>query len=127
MTEDERAIRNVIADWTEASQKGDMARVLSRMSEDVVFMVPGREPFGREVFESAAKEAGTAQFEGTNEVVEIQVLGEWAFTRNRIDLTMTPSGGEPIHRYGYTLTLFRKEADGHWRLARDANLLAIRT
>jgi ketosteroid isomerase-like protein len=24
---------------------------------------------------------------------------------------------------GYTLTLFRKEADGRWRVARDANLL----
>jgi uncharacterized protein (TIGR02246 family) len=58
--------------------------------------------------------------------VEIQVLGDWAFTRNRIDLTVTLPTGESVRRNGYTLTLFRKEADGRWRLARDANLLTAR-
>ena len=33
---------------------------------------------------------------------------------------MTPPGGEPPRRAGYTLTILRKEADGRWRLARDA-------
>jgi len=28
-----------------------------------------------------------------------------------------------MRRSGYTLTILRKEADGKWRLARDANLL----
>lgn len=37
---------------------------------------------------------------------------------------MTPPGGAPLRRSGYTLTILRKEADGQWRLARDANLLA---
>jgi ketosteroid isomerase-like protein len=32
-----------------------------------------------------------------------------------------------VRRSGYTLTLFRKGADGHWRLARDANLLTVRS
>jgi ketosteroid isomerase-like protein len=30
---------------------------------------------------------------------------------------------DPVRRSGYTLTIMRKEADGKWRLARDANLL----
>jgi len=30
---------------------------------------------------------------------------------------------EPVSRSGYTLTLFRKNDDGKWRLARDANLV----
>lgn len=119
MTEDEQAIRAVIETWTRASRSGDAATVLSLMTDDAVFMVPGREPFGREVFEAAAN---AAQIEGTNEIVEIQVLGDWAFTRNRLDLTVRPPVGEPVRRSGYTLTLFRKEA-GRWRLARDANLL----
>ncbi len=33
-------------------------------------------------------------------------------------------GGQPIRRAGYTFTIFRREPDGKWRLARDANLLA---
>ena len=34
-----------------------------------------------------------------------------------------PTEAEAVRRAGYTLTLLRKEADGQWRLARDANLL----
>ena len=127
MTEDERAIRQVVETWMEASQAGDGDTVLSLMAEDVVFMTPGREPFGREVFEAAAAAPPPrGQIQGTNEIVELQVLGDWAFTRNRIDLTMTPPRGEPVRRGGYTLTLFHKGADGRWRLARDANLLAVK-
>lgn len=125
MTEDERAIRQVVATWMEASRAGDTATVLSLMTEDVAFMVPGQEPFGREAFEAASSqpEAARPQIDGTNDIVEIQILGGWAFTRNRIDITVTPPTGEPVRRTGYTLTLFRKEVDGRWRLARDANLL----
>ena len=34
-----------------------------------------------------------------------------------------PDGAKPVRRSGYTLTILRKERDGRWRLARDANLL----
>ncbi|WP_292617565.1 SgcJ/EcaC family oxidoreductase [Nitrobacter sp. 62-23] len=129
MTEDERAIRQIVATWMQASQSGDTAAVLSLMTEDVVFMVPGQEPFGREAFEAAANQLSAArlQIDGTNDIAEIQILGNWAFTRNRIDLSITPPTGEPVHRTGYTLTLFRKEPDGRWRLARDANLLMAKS
>ena len=124
MTEDEHAIRQVVESWMKATQAGDKATVLSLLTDDVVFMVPGAEPFGREAFDAAAEGAGGPKMDGTNEVIEIQVLGEWAFTRNRIDLTVTPPSGEPVRRSGYTLSLFRKGRDSRWRLARDANLLA---
>ncbi len=129
MTEDERAIRQIVATWMQASQSGDTATVLSLMTQDVVFMVPGQEPFGREAFEAAANQLNAArlQIDGTNDIVEIQILGNWAFTRNRIDLSITPPTGEPVRRIGYTLTLFRKEPDGYWRLARDANLLMAKS
>jgi uncharacterized protein (TIGR02246 family) len=124
MTEDERAIRQVIETWMRASQEGDTATVLSLMTEDAVFMVPGREPFGRAAFEAAANAMAGVRLEGSNEIVELEVRGDWAFSRNRIDLTVTPPSGEPVRRSGYTLTLYRKQADGRWRLMRDANLLA---
>jgi uncharacterized protein (TIGR02246 family) len=111
MTDDEQAIREVVETWVGATRRGDTLTVLSLMTKDVVFMVPGREPFGREAFELAA-DPRPPRVDGTNEIVELQVLGDWAFTRNRIDLTFTPPTGEPVRRSGYTLTLFRKEADG---------------
>jgi uncharacterized protein (TIGR02246 family) len=127
MTEDERAIRALIETWMRATREGDAAAVLSLMTEDVVFMTPGREPFGREAFAAAAEGMGGLKIEGTNEIAELQVQGDWAFSRNRIDLEVTPPQGQPVRRGGYTLTLYRKEADGRWRLMRDANLLAAKT
>jgi uncharacterized protein (TIGR02246 family) len=126
MTDDERAIRQVIETWMRATGEGDTATVLSLMTEDAVFTVAGREPFGREAFEAASNAMAGMTIEGTSEVVELQVLGDWAFSRNRIDMAMTPAGGEAVRRSGYTLTLYRKEADGRWRLARDANLLTVK-
>jgi len=38
-------------------------------------------------------------------------------------MTMTPVGGEPVHRAGYTLTILKRGDDGGWRLFRDANLV----
>jgi len=47
MSPDERAIRDLVDTWMTASREGDTATVLSLMSDDVIFMVPGREPFGK--------------------------------------------------------------------------------
>jgi uncharacterized protein (TIGR02246 family) len=123
MTNDERAIRDLIVTWMTASQAGDVATVLSLMTDDVIFMVPGREPFGKEAFAAASQAMKDVRMEGTNEIRELNVLGDWAYLRSHITLTITPPGGKPMRRAGYTLTILRKQPDGRWLLARDANLL----
>jgi uncharacterized protein (TIGR02246 family) len=125
MTDDERAIREVMGTWFDATKKGDTATVLGLMTDDVVFMVPGREPFGKEAFEKASNAATGVSIDGMSEIRELQVLGDWAYLRTRIAVTMTPPGGTAVNRAGYTLTILRKEPDGRWRLARDANLLTV--
>jgi uncharacterized protein (TIGR02246 family) len=122
MTEDERAIRDLVAAWMEATRRGDTAAVLDLMTDDVVFSVPGREPFGKEAFASASKAMEGMAFEGANEIVELKVLGDWAFVRNHIRISLTEPGKPPIRRSGYTLTLLQKEGP-RWRLARDANMV----
>ena len=124
MSDDERAIRDLVATWMAASKAGDHDTVLGLMTDDVVFMVPGREPFGKEAFAAASQGMQGMRIEGTSDIVELQGLGDWAYIRNRLNVTITPPGGSPTTRSGYTLTILRKEADGRWRLARDANLLA---
>ncbi|MGX1742799.1 YybH family protein [Bosea sp. NPDC055353] len=125
MSDDERAIRQVVDTWMTASRSGDLDTILGLMTEDVIFMVPGQEPFGKEAFAALSKGAAGGRIDGTSEIVELRVLGDWAFIRNRIAMQAMPPGGEPVRRAGYTLTLLHKEADGQWRLARDANLLAL--
>jgi uncharacterized protein (TIGR02246 family) len=124
MTDDERAVRDLVATWMAASQAGDVETVLGLMTDDVVFMVPGREPFGKDTFAAAARGMTGSRMEGTSDIVELKVLGDWAYLRSHLTVTMTSPGGDPVRRAGYTLTVLRKEADGRWRLARDANLLA---
>jgi len=127
MSPDERAIRDVVTKWLEASKAGDMKTVLSLMADDVVFMVPGHEPFGKEAFEVASAGNATQSIEGTSEILELQVLGEWAFMRSRLHVKATLPNGCVIERAGHTLTIFRKEPDGRWLLARDANLLTVKS
>ena len=123
MTDNERAIRNLVETWMTATKAGDSAKVLSLMADDVVFMVPGQEPFGKQAFAAAAKGQQGFTLEGRTDIRELKVLGDWAYLRSFIDLTITPkSGGKPTKRSGYTLTILRKEG-GRWLLARDANLM----
>jgi uncharacterized protein (TIGR02246 family) len=124
MTDDERAIRDLVASWMAASQVGDLQTVLGLMTDDVVFMVPGREPFGKEVFAAGAQGMKDVRMQGESDIRELAVLGDWAYLRNHLTVTMTPPGGKPVRRAGYTLTILRKQPDGRWLLARDANLLA---
>jgi uncharacterized protein (TIGR02246 family) len=70
MTDDERAIRQVVDTWMAASKSGDLATVLSLMTDDVIFMVPGQEPFGKEAFAAAANGMGSMQIEGSSEILE---------------------------------------------------------
>ena len=121
--DDERAIRELVETWMEASRRGDLATVLDLMTDDVLFMTPGREPFGKEAFKASLESMGGAGMDGRSDVQEMRVLGDWAWIRNHIEMTMTPPGGEPVRRAGYTLTILRKGDDGRWRLFRDANLV----
>jgi len=123
MTEDERAIRNVIDTWMLATRKGDIETVLSLMADDVIFMVPGQKPFGKEAFAAAFRGMTNVRFEGQSHIEELKVLGNWAYLRNYIEMTITPEQSAPVHRAGYTLTILRKQEDGRWVLARDANLV----
>jgi uncharacterized protein (TIGR02246 family) len=123
MSDDERAIRELVAKWMAASQAGDTATVLSLMTDDVVFMVPGREPFGKEAFAAASKDMQGVRIEGKSDIRELKVLGDWAYLRSYLEVTVMPAGGNAVERSGYTLTIFQKQPDGRWLLARDANLL----
>lgn len=123
MTDDERAIHDFVDGWLAASKAGDLARVLDLMTDDVVFMVPGREPFDKAEFASSFAAMQDVRIEGRSDIQEIEVLGDWAFMRNRLEVSVTPANGSTVTRSGHMLTILRKAADGRWRLSRDANLL----
>jgi len=123
MSNDERAIRKLVETWMAASKAGDTRIVLGLMSDDVLFMTPGREPFGKAEFEAQSDSLRDVDMDGHAEVLEVEIAGDWAWIRNHIEVAMTPQGGETKRRSGYTLTILKKSDDGRWRLFRDANLV----
>jgi uncharacterized protein (TIGR02246 family) len=123
MSADEAAIRAVVESWLEATRAGEVDKVLALMSDDVIFMVPGAEPFGKKAFEEAARKHASTRTDVVGEIRELKVLGEWAYLRNHLKVAMTMPDGETTRRSGYTLTILRKQTDGRWLLVRDANLL----
>ena len=123
MTDDERAIRELVATWMSASRAGDTETVLSLIADDAQFMVVGQEPFGKDAFRVASHGQKDLAIEGTSDIREIEVLGGWAWLRNYLTVTVTPPGGAPIRRAGWTLTILRKTDAGKWKLVRDANLM----
>jgi uncharacterized protein (TIGR02246 family) len=124
MTNDERAIRDLISTWMTASEKGDVDTVLSLMADDVIFTVSGREPFGKDVFRAGSEAMRNVRMTGTSDIREIKIFGEWAFIRNYLEITIVPPDGDAMRRKGYTLSILRKQSDGKWVLWRDANLVA---
>lgn len=125
MTDDERAIRALVEAWMAATKAGDLGAVLDLMSDDIVFMVPGREPFGKDEFRAQSEAMRGVEIDGRAEIRELRVLGDWAWIRNHLTVIVTPpGGGEAARRSGYALSILEKGEDGKWRLARDANLVS---
>ena len=123
MTDDERAIRDLVATWMKASETGDVETVLSLMADDAIFMVPGREPFGKDTFRVTSETMKSLRLTGTSDIRELKVHGDWAYIRNYIEITIKPPDGAAMRRTGYTLSILRKQSDGKWVLWRDANLV----
>lgn len=127
MQTDEHEIRQLVSTWMGATKAGDVDAVLSLMSDDAVFLVPGQPPM-RKADSAAASRAMSGphapQFDGTSEIQEIRILGDLAFMWTKLTVVVTPpAGAPPITRAGHTLTILNKQA-GKWLLARDANMLA---
>ena len=109
--------------YVNAINSNDLERIMGMLTEDVVFMAPNAEPL---VGKAAVRPwvAGYLQAFKTNwdkPVKEFVVAGEWAYERYAYRSTDTPRGGGPaVVDTGWGLIVYRHDADGTWRVARDA-------
>ena len=126
MGPDEQAIREVHTSWIVAVNEGDLARLLILMADDVVFLNPGQAPAGRDGFSSGFSGAHQqARINCISELEDVVVVGEVAYTLSRDSLSVTPrAGGEAMQLAGHRITVYRRQPDGRWLLARDAHTLS---
>lgn len=123
MCPDEQAIRDLQQAWFTATIDKDLPAILQLMAEDVVFLTPGRPPFGRDEFIAGFEAMRQMPMQCSGSMEEVILHGDIAYARAKLSVTVTPPNGEPKRLAGYTLSVYRKLADGRWVLARDANLL----
>ena len=122
---DVQEIESLMTRWMAAMRAGEPGKVLDLMSDDAVFLVPGRVAFrGRAEFAAGLAAIADQVVEGGSEVEEVRVFGEWAYAWATLTVRATPrAGGATVVRRGPTLSVLHKEK-GRWVIHRDANLLA---
>ena len=121
--DDARQIRRLVDSWIAASKAHDLPALMGMMTDDVVFMTPGRAPFGKAEFAADVERTKDVAIDARAEVQEIQVFGPRAYVRNHVRVELTSPGQAPKRMPGYAMSVLQKEADGRWRIARDANLV----
>jgi uncharacterized protein (TIGR02246 family) len=126
MRSDERAIRELHAAWIDAVNAGEVARLLGLMTEDAVFLSPGRAPVGRDEFPAGFSAAHQHyRVRCSSELDEVAVVGAVAYTLCRDALSLAPrAGGDAVNLTGHRITIYRRQPDGRWLVARDAHTLA---
>src|SRR5438270_9821986 len=110
MENDEKAIRQLVTTWLDASKAGDTEKVLNLMTDDVVFLVAGQPPMrGKAAFAASQSSLEQFQIDATSEIYEIKVLGDWAYLWTTLSVVVTPRvGGTAIKRSGNTLSILQK-------------------
>lgn len=126
MLPDEQEIHKVHSTWIDAVNAGDLARLLTLMADDVVFVSPGQEPFGRDKFSVSFQDAHhRMRIRCISELEETVVVGHVAYTRSRDNLSVAGRAvGETTQFAGHRMTVYRKQPDGRWLLARDIHTLS---
>jgi uncharacterized protein (TIGR02246 family) len=126
MNSDEQSIRDVHSVWINAVNAGDLATLLTLMSDEAVFLSPGKEPTRCAEFSTNFTTAHQqARIHCSSELEEVVVVGEVAYTRSRDALSVsTRADQKTTNLRGYRMTVYRKQLSGQWLLARDSHTLS---
>ena len=119
----EQALRDLGQLWATASERGDVATLLSLVADDVVFIVPGQKPFGKEAFAESIRLTRAPQIRVQSELLELTVLDDWAWMRSHLDVTSAAADGDHDRKIGDVLRILRKTSEGRWVITRDTSLL----
>jgi len=112
--------------WLEAVRAGDVERLASLVTDDVVVVhgngrcVCGREELRGDFLKGF--EAFSIEQDVSNP--EVVVRGQWAFEISEVESTLTPhGGGEATHVHSTTVVALRHQADGSWKVGRVVGLV----
>ena len=122
ITPDASGVRAAITGLREAVNAGDTTAFFQLTADDFEVFPPGSEPLkgpaARELFRGLFAESFPSLAPFSAE--EIEVAGNLAMQRYSFALTLRPkSGGAATTESGSGLHIWRRDAEGRWRLAKD--------
>lgn len=115
------AIRALLDRTADATNAGDVAGWVELFADDAVYLPDNSPPVtSRNDLERVAVSAfGRYRNNIRIDPVEIVLLGEWAFAQAHVTGNAVPRGdGNPLVVDRKEIVLFRRQADGSWRIAR---------
>lgn len=119
---DRAAIRARLATVAAAHNAADAETWANTATKDIVLMVDG----GPSINGRAAILEWIKGFYAANKVsdmkteaVEIEIAGDWAYSRDYFSATLTPAaGGKQLRMNGKEIAIWRRQPDGEWRASR---------
>lgn len=116
----------VLTTWDEyvaSTLTSDVDRRLALWADDGVILRPGKAPVvGKEaIYERVAGSFSSTTYEEmTIDNVEVEVSGDMAFARGTYMVKgVANATGEPVFVDGTYMSIFKRQADGSWKLYRD--------
>lgn len=111
-------------EWIAAVNARHLERYAAVFAEDGVWIPPGQPAVrGRAAFREWVRpffERYAYDFSIAEAVV--RVAGEWAVERGTFSSTLTEGTGRPVTHGGAYVLLWRRDADGQWRIDRYADV-----
>jgi uncharacterized protein (TIGR02246 family) len=121
---DEAALRALIKDWSAAAQAKDAGKFVSIYADDAVVMMAGAPDIEglaaiREGIPAMMQDPAFAlSFEADR--VEVARSGDLAYETGSYSMTMTGPDKKPATEKGHYVVVWRKGADGAWKVVVDA-------
>jgi len=119
-----KAIEAADAAFLAAMKKGDAAAATASYASDAIVMMPG-EPAWKG---HAAILKGMQAFLGTMTIPQavthtedVMVRGDLAIETGSFEWTLQPKAGAAVKDKGKYLTVWKRQADGGWKIVRDIN------
>jgi ketosteroid isomerase-like protein len=116
------AITDFNTRYLRAINAGDSAALSALTDDDHIMLAPGRPPVLGKAANDAANARGFQQFNivETWNPLETVIDGNLAYQRGSFTVAATPKAGGPTRTTaGSFLRIYRRQADGSWRMSRD--------
>ncbi len=117
-------IRDIESSWVKEAAAKDLEKSAGHYTDDAILMMPGAPPAkGKDAIKAAWKgmlDDPNIKLNFSADRVEMSAGGDLATTRGSYTMTVTnPKTKKPVDDKGSYMTVYKKQADGGWKVIED--------